>query len=968
MEEAKREEIIRDIFTVLDQKQRGFVSKVELAHILDAMQADSKGRLDIPEALVPAKIQRDSKIHLQDLGGFLAGLSINDLEDARWFASSVVKVEAELQSVWQEAVQQWQEHLAFLYERDLHRYLLDSQPARVSRWLLLRTSIDGSGNGFVPGVGSLGISSQEVETLFADETSEYVLQCTEKMKPLLLAAELRQQLEQLCLQDTSSDGEEPVLEVLAQLRQLVEGGRELACLLTHEDTVGFASALVCSRAFSQAVTLEASKLIVAILNHRIHENARDYERLCRDATTSFLEIDLNLLEGSLHLQEILQLSTSSELAAGRAMLHERKPHSETIAHWVGSLLTLQSDLDRGEMIDALIKFDEQRFATKAEGGLRDDESAPVPSSVFAHGRIVPLLLGRLDLASHHSLHEHRTPMRTHLWKLLLNVISSAGPLGRELFRAGEGMRVICNVLRGSSWGVERPELTAQEEEDLEEEQELLNPSGYTSWASASLSGSWPNTDYVDEVPRYYAMDFIDDKFYGSKDQVLAVSFLEYMASPDLWGESGLVEEMLQYPNTLQVLCRVHSICAEPLKLLLSSEAFPAYLHRTAQLLARHCTDKAFRTLIRFNVARPSLSVQEPRHSLEEAEVKKHVLRLLAYAYHCLQTAPEGGEAAPEAVPGVPREELCGLLAAHLPLSQNELMDIAANAFIEFKDFARKAVLAANPLPYGAGSEQVARLGTLVDEASLACLRSAAETFSSASRHSPSASTTSNEFLVMLRVVQLMQCTHQQPGFVSVLQAHLEKLMGWPGQMPEAPPAGPVRVGFWEVPLRRSHLRRFSLHSPMAVIDGLSILLKDFAEASEDDGSRQSLVALALNHLCYFAPEEVTLEASSEGLSKRLGVDASLLASLKLLLEETPLNAVKLDVADLTDFAADSEMLPNCCSIFQHSYANLGMLFVSVTDSQAVAFVCMAGVWKLWASNLTASTLADCTGAQAHFGF
>ena len=50
--------------------------------------------------------------------------------------------------------------------------------------------------------------------------------------------------------------------------------------------------------------------------------------------------------------------------------------------------------------------------------------------------------------------------------------------------------------------------------------------------------------------RYYAIDFLDDKFYGSRDRVLATAFLEHLA--DLWGVEALVAELMSFPYTLQV--------------------------------------------------------------------------------------------------------------------------------------------------------------------------------------------------------------------------------------------------------------------------------------------------------------------------------------------------------------------------------------------------------------------------------
>merc|ERR1719498_2360996 len=147
---------------VLDQKRRGFISRVELAHILDAMQADSSVK-------------------------FLVELTIPDLEDVKWFAESVVKVESELREVWKAAVQRWRERVECLYKRNLHRYLLSSQPERVSRWLLLRTSMEEvtSKDDSSIGLLGLGISQQEVEVLFTDETADDINRCSEKIEPFL---------------------------------------------------------------------------------------------------------------------------------------------------------------------------------------------------------------------------------------------------------------------------------------------------------------------------------------------------------------------------------------------------------------------------------------------------------------------------------------------------------------------------------------------------------------------------------------------------------------------------------------------------------------------------------------------------------------------------------------------------------------------------------------------------------------
>jgi len=243
-------------------------------------------------------------------------------------------------------------------------------------------------------------------------------------------------------------------------------------------------------------------------------------------------------------------------------------------------------------------------------------------------------------------------MRTHLWKLLLNVLSSAGERGRLLFRAGEGMRVICNVVRGSAWGVEREEVTPEEEEDREEE-EALYRTGQGTWGLRDPYHSWPYIEsfYGPQLEhRYYTMDFLDDKFYGSKDRMLAAAFLEYMSTDLMWGEERLVDEMMRYPNTLQVFCRVWPPSCFLIRLLLSSPQFPAYLQSTSQQIAEGIVQQHLNQLISPDGTCHSLfpvcydpTAESRKKALEDfrsefvaVESRNVLLRILAHAYHSLQ--------------------------------------------------------------------------------------------------------------------------------------------------------------------------------------------------------------------------------------------------------------------------------------------------------------------------------------------
>lgn len=1077
-ERQRREILIGDIFAVLDQKRRGFVSRVELAHILDAMQADSSVKFVVPEALKPAGNAKDSRVTLPDLRKCLAELTLADLDDVKWFAESVVRVENELREVWRAAVQKWRGRVECLYKRNLHRYLLTSQPERVSRWLLLRTSMEEvSKDDSSIGLLGLGISQQEVEVLFTDETADDINRCSDKIEPFLMALDSRDQLAECCSemdagQKCPAEQDSRTVDLLQKLAELAERARELACLLIHEDTLSYVTAIIRSGAVSQAVISEGSKVIMALMTYRVHENARDYEKMCRQRAADYLEIDFDMSGFS------LQADRSQHGGPGKPLWAVvGKGPRQTIADWAGSLLTLRVDFDRGEMLDVLIKYDERRLLLEGEGGERKDESAPVAVSLFSFGRTVPYLLGRLDVSSHHSLHEHRTPMRTHLWKFLLNVLSSAGERGRRLFRAGEGMRVICNVVRGSAWGVEREEVSLEEEQDRQEEEELYR-TGQGTWGLRDPYHSWPHVESFESAQtehRFYTMDFLDDKFYGSKDRMLAAAFLEYMSSDGMWGEVALVEEMMQYPNTLQVLCRVRPPCCFLMRLLLSSPKFPAYLKCTAALIAEAYMNGVLRMLCDPDATCHSLfpvcydledsamdtALAAFREQITEVERRNVLLRILAHAHHSLQACLQEERSMREGEaprtdrrsslgPEEPLDEVtqleeeitdcCKLIAQQVPLTLEEIGSLSVAIYTQVKDFTRKALLAVNQLPpVNADERQKARglevaktvpprpmyfghyqqliynqsnptqpsTRSMVFEyqARLKCLQGTADIlFTGENRYLSEPSLFPYEFLVVLRVVQLIRLREPSvPPFIGELQDLLEQLTGqrssfiFSDTREDIELAGaeyPWRTGLAQlntfrvsqVPLRRSHLQRFPRRTPLEVAEGLDTILREYAELNmweeeADDSARTSrtkgvqqlealavrrsvLLALVFNHLCYFHPKMVTLEDSPQGLSLRLGISNDLLVDVKDLLSQPAFEGLRSGA----DFA--STRLPDGCRVVRGSLdGSIVVLHLLVSDTK-VAFVCMRSMWSLWA-NCTkdnAQVLTECSHVQKYFAF
>jgi len=957
-EEQHREALLQDIFAALDHKKRGFVSKVELAHILDAVQAGKTEKMSIPEALVPSSIHRDAKVTLQDLEGWLSGMNVLELGDLKWFAESVMKVDSELKEVWSSSVKDWQEHVISLHQRDLHRYLLNTQPERVSRWLLLRTRVGDSTEEAHSSLPGLGISYQEVETLFSDDTSDEIARCTEHVKPFVSSLQFVEQLRQLCCGSSAAESSTHLSDILAQLCELASS-RDVACLLVHEDALGITTAIVRSHMFSHEVVVKASNLIMTVLTHRIHESAKEYERFCRQTLFEFLEIDFDLSAFDLKVNLCKLCETAPHASReGSANLQQRRPHLETISDWLAAALTLPQDVERGEMIDLLIRYDEQRLLLASDHGERQDESSPVPESHFSFGRSVPFILCRLDVSSHHLLHEHRTPMRSHLWKLLLNVLSTSGERGRLLFRFGEGMRVVCSVMRGDCWGTERPVMSLEDEMDMQEERELHA----SSQPAIEPAGSWPGVELFEEGIKehsYYSMDFVDDKFYGSKDRALARAFLEYME--EIWGRQALVEEMTQYPNTLQVLCRAKPTPAALLKVFLNDQLCTEFLQRTSSTLADRFSEQLLKSVAGADLSRRSFfpfsfaggvlqqsddTKDQFTRALCDVETKNVFLRILAYAYHHIQQAPEHrDEKAPEEASEADIEELCRSLAYLLPVSVDEILDISAAVYVELAAARRKALLAASSLQAsaeGAGAAPPQR-----DAGALAPAMS-------------------QELTSALRLLQLMQLKEPQlPGFLRELQVLLEQVLQGVHQPALAQDlASPLQVDLRQIPLRRSQLCRYCRDSPLDVVVGLESAVSDFTLLSPetDTASRKLLIAMVFGHLCYFTADEVVLDNSTDGLTGRLGLTAASLIELKELLSHGPLSQLRGSF-----FAEVAQHLPEGCLRQRSPEAAIALLQLTLDGGQNVAFVCIAGAWTLWANNLGHPCISNADDAPAYFG-
>lgn len=460
-------------------------------------------------------------------------------------------------------------------------------------------------------------------------------------------------------------------------------------------------------------------------------------------------------------------------------------------------------------MDKLIKYDEQRLRQTQE----------VSESLFSHGRTIPLLLGRLNLSSPLSNHERRTPLRTHLLKFLLNILSSSGDRGRRLFRSAKGMQVLSTVLRGDSWGEPLDEASNFEE-------------------TAELPPSEWQGLYEAQDLRYYPCDFVDDKFYGPKDRVLAAAFLEYLCSEELWGEDRLMEELLASKGLLQVLCRVSS-CQNLLRVILRHRRFGEALECSATTLAERFVEGQLRPLLSPSLPRLSVpfsfggfSTPEHREALQafhraymDAETKNSRMRILSFMYHHLQSAQ-----------GVDQEdvdELSRLLAAHLP---PEVLPVAMAVFLapcEESDAAART-----------------------------------------------------ECLYLLRLVQLYQLRGTVPKFVVELEGRLRSLSE----------AGSEALCL-TAPLSPSLVKRFPRSTPCELVQSLAGLLREFTEPVK--ATRQELQILAFSRLCFYLPPQKTSQDSSAALWAELGLSDRKLRKVQETLLQIPAQMLE---APFTDFS------------------------------------------------------------------
>jgi len=160
----------------------------------------------------------------------------------------------------------------------------------------------------------------------------------------------------------------------------------------------------------------------------------------------------------------------------------------------------------------------------------------------------------------------------------------------------------------------------------------------------------------------------------------------------------------------------------------------------------------------------------------------------------------------------------------------------------------------------------------------------------------------------------------------------------------------------------------------------TVRAKDTAQLEALAVRRSILLALVFNHLCYFHPKMVTLEDSPTGLAFRLGVTMEMLSTT----EATLADPLVQELLQRQEF--DSTSWPENCKILQSASGTNTIIVLQVgmektegekaekmvteNGESKLAFVCMNGIWTLWANCCkdNAQVLTECSTVQKYFAF
>merc|ERR1712008_423115 len=199
----------------------------------------------------------------------------------------------------------------------------------------------------------------------------------------------------------------------------------------------------------------------------------------------------------------------------------------------------------------------------------------------------------------------------------------------------------------------------------------------------------------------------------------------------------------------------------------------------------------------------------------------------------------------------------------------------------------------------------------------------------------------------------------------------------------------------QVPVRRSELRRLPRGCPLDILRGLEAILREYSALNmweEEQGEhsahvtkrsakdaqrlealaarRSVLLALVLNHLCYFQPKTVTLEDSPQGLLLRLGLSLEILSAATELLNRPHLLGLRSGRYFAAALLPPNEHASHGLQFHWGTRTGAVGILQVITAGSSIAFVCMNDIWVLWANCTkdSAEVLTTCSSVQRYFNF
>lgn len=662
----------KQIFHLLDKSGTNVVSRVEFSKIVEAVQQEESGEkagVEPPaETSPPPSGETDIPLNFTEFCEFLRPFEEGFLEDVLWFTESVIKVEAEMKEKWRAAVKRWSTAMDFLHERGLASIQTKLQSGRIAKWVAVRVDPSRQRSKFVSEFdrkAHLGFSLREVEILLESNSPPEVENSLGFVEIHVKAFEALEEISKIVDGTSSTEGATTVIDLAEAVRDLHQ------LMQSHAATSSSPASSVSSNSAPRSSSPLASPappsdslmalcwtlakagalpVLTAALCSSWAPSAKtsgidvdEAKRMCDRMIRKILEWRFDLSEDAMDEDVRFRVKQFCEqwvadggrdgegTKGGGRSDRTASPLSWTAAHWISAVVSCPDDYERGRNVDSLVRWDRRRLTLSRKG-----------RSLLLSTGVLSVLLRRLCLDTYHGEHESRIPIRLHLLRLIIGALVDGGEDGRRMFRDAEGMRAFAAVLRGRFVLAER---------------RVRLPPGY----------ALEELDFDDlfegDVPRLYDEDFADEPFVGSKDRSKVVDALLFLMRDDVWGASGLGEEIARYPDVFCSLLAsgvtlpsslIRAVLTTPNGGLLVSTAIPLFGRRVVARLHIPLLESSRRGDIAAMTTAASLGIGGEMNEETSGVVEKlqtiygtaEVVRLLAYLRHWLMSvcAEEGASA------------------------------------------------------------------------------------------------------------------------------------------------------------------------------------------------------------------------------------------------------------------------------------------------------------------------------------